>query len=223
LARAAEALGTPVTGGNVSFYNEFDGRAILPTPTIGMVGLIEDIDWRMTHDFKAEGHLVVLVGDSREELGSSEVHHLLTGRDEGPVPSLDLGVARRMCDFLVEAAQARIPVSAHDCAEGGLAAALFESAEPNRLGLDLEARGEISTAAFLFGESTSRVVASLDDGDLPALSALAGELGLPLAGLGRGGPPGGRIRVAYNGELVEGPLEELAAAWSSALPREAAL
>jgi phosphoribosylformylglycinamidine synthase len=222
LAEAARELGTPVTGGNVSFYNEFDGRAIWPTPTIGMVGLLDDLGDRLTADFQSPGDLVVLIGRTREELGASEVHHLLTGRDEGPVPSLDLGECRRLVEFLVAAAKRRILRSAHDCAEGGLAVALFESAQASDLGLDLAFSGAVSTAAALFGESRPRVVVSASPGDLGAVAALLAGFDLPHAVLGRVAD-GDLIRMSYNFDALSERLSDLKKAWSSALPREAAL
>jgi phosphoribosylformylglycinamidine synthase len=223
LAKAASALDTPVTGGNVSFYNEFDGRAILPTPTIGMVGLIEDLGDRLTHDFKRAGDIVMLIGRSLEELGSSEVHHLLTGRDEGPVPVLDLDLARRLNEFLVEAAKRRLLRSAHDCSDGGLAVALFESAVPGGFGLALRLDSDLSTAAALFGESQSRVIISLAPESLPAVTSLIESFGLPGRELGRVGEAGGLVRIVHNADIISGPLSELEEAWSGALPREAAL
>ena len=223
LAMAAEALGTPVTGGNVSFYNEFDGQAILPTPTIGMVGLIEDIADRLTFEFKREGDLIFLLGHSSEELGASEVHHLLTGRDEGPVPRLNLDLARRLNEFLVAAAKGRILASAHDCAEGGLAVALFESARAGGLGLDLEFLTGLSTAAALFGETQSRAVVSLSHDKLPAFYDLLGQYSLPCSSLGQVGGPDKRVRLVHNGDVISGDMAELEKAWSEALPREAAL
>ena len=208
LAEAALALGTPVTGGNVSFYNEYNGRAIFPTPNIGMIGLLDDLDDRLTVDFKAPGDLVFLAGESREELGASEVHHLLTGRDEGEVPALDLGAARRLNDFLVEAARRRLLCSAHDCAEGGLAVALAESALAGRLGVELEFDLNLSPAAALFGESQSRAVLSARPGRAEELTALARDFELPLTLLGR--VRGRSFRLKAGSAALDLPLAEMA-------------
>jgi len=221
LAEAALALDTPVTGGNVSFYNEYNGRAIFPTPTIGMIGLLDDLDDRVTADFKAPGDLVFLVGETREELGASEVHHLLTGRDEGEVPALDLGAARRLNDFLVEAAKRRLLCSAHDCAEGGLAVALAESALAGGLGVELEFDLGLSPAAALFGESQSRAVLSARAGQAEELAGLARGFGLPLIRLGRTG--GAEFRLKVGGVLLALPLAEMAWLHQNSLAEKAAL
>ena len=222
LAEAARALDTPVTGGNVSFYNEYNGRAVFPTPTIGMVGLLDDLDDRLTIAFKEPGDLVFLVGRTREELGASEVHFLLTGRDEGEVPALDLGEARRLNDFLVQAARRRLLSSAHDCAEGGLAVALAESALAGGLGVDLEFDPGLSPAAALFGESQSRAVLSAKGGArAEELAALAGGFGLPLVALGRVG--GEVFRLAAGPARLTVPLAELAESYENSLAEKAAL
>ncbi|MDR2444253.1 MAG: phosphoribosylformylglycinamidine synthase subunit PurL [Deltaproteobacteria bacterium] len=223
LAEAARVLGTPVTGGNVSFYNEFDGRAIFPTPTIGMIGVIEDIDLRLTHGFKNVGDLIVLIGKSKEELGASEFHHLMTGRDEGVVPSLDLEKAAKLNDFLVVAASKKLLLSAHDCAEGGLAVALFECAQASGgLGVEIKFSGQISTAAALFGESQSRVVVSLSPDKLNDLTELLTEHGLEHSLLGQV-TNDDRFHVIYNDDSLIDLVHDLALTWSATLPREASI
>ncbi|MDR2301896.1 MAG: phosphoribosylformylglycinamidine synthase subunit PurL [Deltaproteobacteria bacterium] len=222
LAQAAKALNTPVTGGNVSFYNEYDKRAIFPTPTIGMIGVIEDIENRLTHGFKKPGHLIVLVGESKEELGASEVHYLLTGRDEGPVPSLDLERAARLNDFLVEAAKKSLLASAHDLAEGGLAAGLAECCFPLNLGAKVKSEAPVSAAAAFFGESQSRVLISLPEENLRALKALLAQSRLPHGLIGQVTSED-RLTIDHGREKLEANLSDLKVAWSEALPRAAAL
>jgi phosphoribosylformylglycinamidine synthase len=222
LAEAARALETPVTGGNVSFYNEYDGRAIFPTPTIGMIGLIEDLADMLTFHFKQPDHIIVLIGQSLEELGASEAHYLITGRDEGPVPVLDLALAKRLNEFLVEAAQKRLLASAHDCADGGLSVALAESTFPLGLGIELDFSGSISTAAALFGETQSRVVVSLDCGRLADLEGLLKVKNLPHTVLGRV-IKDDRFIIKYNSDRLEAAVSELKQNWSAALPKLAAL
>ncbi|MDR3038576.1 MAG: phosphoribosylformylglycinamidine synthase subunit PurL, partial [Candidatus Adiutrix sp.] len=221
LAEAALALGTPVTGGNVSFYNEYNGRAIFPTPTIGMVGLLADLADRLTIDFKEAGDLVFLVGETREELGASEVHYLLTGRDEGEVPALDLDVARRLNEFLIEAAARRLLRSAHDCAEGGLAVALAESALAGRVGVELDFDLGVSPAAALFGESQSRAVVSAGREKADGLAALARVFDLPLTRLGRVG--GEVFRLTAGGAKLGVPWAELARRHQDSLAEMVAL
>lgn len=221
LAEAARELDTPVTGGNVSFYNEYNGQAIMPTPTIGMVGLLDDISNRITIGFKKEGELAALIGRTREELGAAEAHFLLTGRDEGEAPIIDLKEARRLNDFLVEAASARLLSSAHDCAEGGLAVALAESCLAGNIGARLSWSPEVSAAAAFFGESQSRVVVSLPEERLKALEALAVKYDLPITVLGRVG--GETFSLTANEAKIEAPVAELASIYNESLAAMAAL
>jgi phosphoribosylformylglycinamidine synthase len=220
LARAAAYLDTPVTGGNVSFYNEYDGKAIFPTPCIGMVGYLEDLDNRVTFHFKKPGDLVILIGKSLEELGASEVHYLVTGKDEGLVPSLDLDLAKRLNEFLQEAAVKKLLQSAHDCADGGLAMALIESAFPLALGLDLSWKDTISTAAALFGETQSRVVVSIEPDKLESLIGLLAAYKLPHSQLGKI-TDSGNVIINYNNDKVSATIAELKDIWYGALKKEA--
>ncbi len=207
LAEAARALDTPVTGGNVSFYNEYNGRAIPPTPTIGLVGLLDDLDRMVTSGFKQAGDLVILIGETKEELGGSEAHFLLTGRDEGQVPEIDLALARRLNDFLVAAAGRGLLRSAHDCSEGGLAVTLAESALAGSLGCRLEGTAGTSLVAALFGESQSRVVVSVTPEKRAEVLAAAREHGLPATVLGAVG--GDAVEIMLNGRRVALSLKEL--------------
>jgi phosphoribosylformylglycinamidine synthase len=221
IALAARKLGTPVTGGNVSFYNEYDGKAIYPTPVIGMVGLIDDIGRRLPAHFRKAGDLVALIGPSLEELGASEAHYLLTGRDEGPVPCLDLDLAARLCRFMAAAASQSLLSSAHDLSDGGLAVALAESSIPSGLGLDLSWEGDISAPALFFGESQSRVLASLPPESLPRLEDLLRSHRLPYALLGRVSSDI-RFMVSYNSrEIFYSDLEDLGRHWGESLEKAA--
>ncbi|MDR2174548.1 MAG: phosphoribosylformylglycinamidine synthase subunit PurL [Synergistaceae bacterium] len=223
MAEACGAFSTPVTGGNVSFYNEYDGRAIYPTPTIGMVGVLDDAEDRVTSAFKAEGDLVVLVGETLEELGASEAHFLLTGRDEGEVPVLDFEREKRLHSFLAEAAKRRLLASAHDCSEGGLSVALAESAIQGNLGAALDWTDGVSPAAALFGESQSRAVVSVSPDKWEETKALLEKHGLPCTPLGRTegikknfGEK--KFSVRLGGELlIECALDELARLWNGAI------
>lgn len=215
LAEAARELDTPVTGGNVSFYNEYNGQPIPPTPTIGMVGLLDDLDKRVDSGFKAAGDLVALVGRTKEELGAGTAHFLLTGRDEGEVPVIDLKEARRLNDFLVTAANRELLHSAHDCSEGGLAVTLTESALAGNLGFALKWTTDVSVAAALFGESQSRVVISLGPDQRERVEKLAEEFDLPVVFLGLTG--GDEVRLTVNGQTLAAPLAELADIYHNSL------
>jgi phosphoribosylformylglycinamidine synthase len=221
LAAAAQALETPVTGGNVSFYNEYNGQAIYPTPTIGMVGLLDNLADRLTLDFKAEGDLIYLLGETREELGASEAHYLLTGRDEGPVPHLDLAQVKALCQLLVEAAKKGLLRSAHDCSTGGLAVALAESAMAGELGAVVRLDGPLSPGAAFFGESSGRVIVSLREEKAPDLVALARGHALPVTQLGQ--VKGQDLVIAHNDFAIKAPVQNLKKIWSEALAKMAAL
>ncbi|MDR1740818.1 MAG: phosphoribosylformylglycinamidine synthase subunit PurL [Synergistaceae bacterium] len=217
MAEACEAFNTPVTGGNVSFYNEYDGVAIYPTPTIGMVGVIDDVAKAVTIGFKHQGDAVLLVGETLDELGASELHYMLTGRDEGAVPRLDFAAEKALHSFLINTAP--LLASAHDCSDGGVIVTIVESAAVGGLGVSLKWRWEnLSPAAALFSESQSRAVISVEQKNLPAvLDALSA---LPYTMLGTVG--GDRVSIEYNGAaLVNCPLSDLTNAWRSGL--EAAL
>lgn len=215
LAEAAAKLNTPVTGGNVSFYNEYNGQPIFPTPTIGMVGLIDDLDNRVSCSFKKEGDKVFLLGRSRLELGASEAQFLVTGCDEGQVPEIDLDYVARLIDFLVEAASARLLASAHDCAEGGLAVAAAESALAEGLGACLDLGGELIAAAAFFGESQGRVLVSASPERAEEIRHLAAKFELDCAEVGRVG--GDKLQISAGQAAIDLPLAELADLYNETL------
>ncbi|MFQ5888485.1 MAG: phosphoribosylformylglycinamidine synthase subunit PurL [Gemmatimonadota bacterium] len=219
---ACRALGTPVTGGNVSLYNETPAGPIHPTPVIGMVGLLESIERRVPGTFRRTGSEVLLVGTTREELGGSEYLAACHGVVAGSPPALDLEEARRLVAFLVEAAAAGLLESAHDCSEGGLAVALAECAilsPAGPLGLEAELPADVSPVAALYGESQSRVVLSCHASRVASLRALAAEHDLPLSRLGTVGEAGGVFRLRADPLRVEVEAERLREIYESALPR----
>src|SRR6185436_14317748 len=162
IGSACRALGVPITGGNVSLYNETDGRAIYPTPVIGVVGLLEHADRVVSRRFQRSGDAIILLGEGRGELGGSEYLKVVHDLVRGEPPALDLEAERALQDVLVELASERLLHSAHDCSDGGFAVTLAEScfdtsgmgAEVSIPGVDVTA---LNTAAALFGESASRV------------------------------------------------------------------
>ncbi|MFL5615755.1 MAG: phosphoribosylformylglycinamidine synthase subunit PurL [Gemmatimonadaceae bacterium] len=168
MAEACEALGTPVTGGNVSLYNENPGGAVFPTPVIGMVGLIDDLDHITRSNFSVEGDTVVLLGTMTAEIGASEYLSRVHRTVAGSPPRCDLKGERQLIDALLAATQAGVVRSAHDCSDGGLAVALAECCIIDRnhpLGarIDLASFGELPARAVLFGEAQGRVVLSTPD------------------------------------------------------------
>lgn len=180
---ACRKFNTPVTGGNVSFYNQSPDGAVYPTPTIGMVGLLENINDKMTLDFKAEGDVIFLIGKSTNDIGSSEYLHKLHGVEYSPAPHFDLDEEFALQQKIAELISKKIISSAHDVSEGGLFTTLLESSFTNNLGFDVVANdSNIRKDAFWFGEGQSRVVVSVKP-DKVAL--LQNELGnMPHAELG---------------------------------------
>lgn len=185
ISRACRALETPVTGGNVSFYNESPAGAIYPTPIIGMVGLLEDIKQATTHYFKTEGDLICLLGATRDELGGSEYLQVVYGLEQGRVPELDLALEQRVQGACLAAIKLGMVKSAHDCSEGGLAVCLAESCFERELGVRIEAQTKLSAVAWLFSESTSRIVISIEPKDLDRLTEVISTYDLPYQIIGK--------------------------------------
>ena len=177
MGKACEKFGTPVTGGNVSFYNQSsDLGPVHPTPTIGMVGVMEDINKQMTLDFKNEGDLIYLIGESKEDISSSQYllhyHKVL----ESPTPYFNLETEYAVQQKVAELIKDQLINSAHDCSEGGLFVTLFESAAVNQYGFSIETKTDMRKDAFLFGEAQSRVVVSVAPENKEAFeTALAGQ------------------------------------------------
>jgi phosphoribosylformylglycinamidine synthase II len=219
LGDAARALGTPVVSGNVSFYNETSGRAIHPTPTIAMVGLLEGWQRHAVAHFPAAGLAVVLLGETREELGGSEWLALRRGLEAGPPPTVDLDHEGRLVGLLVEGVRRGGIRSAHDVADGGLAVALAECGftGPARIGAEIALPDTLRPEALLFGESTGRVVATTAEPE--ALLALARERGVPAQRIGETGGARLVIRTPGRGPWIDAPVERLHRLWDRAIPR----
>ncbi len=187
---ACLTLGLAVVSGNVSFYNETEGRAIPPTPTIATVGILDDITHHVTQWFKQAGDLIVLLGETQEELGASEYLASIHKRVVGAPPQLDLTKEKRLQGLCLTAAREQLLSSAHDVAEGGLAVALAEACitrPENPIGAQVALNDHIRPDALLFGESQSRVLVSLPPAALPRLQALAQAAEIPLSQLGEVG------------------------------------
>jgi phosphoribosylformylglycinamidine synthase len=214
LTEACRALEVPVVSGNVSFYNETDGRSIPPTPTVGMVGLLEDVQRALPAAFSTPGYVVALFGTTRDELGATEYLAHLLGRDEGPCPVLDLVAVRALVALLVELAEDGILSSAHDVAEGGVAVAAAEACFGKAtLGADLNATTSLSPPRFLFSQSAGRVLVSFEPGrEIDVLSA-SRRHGIPTALVGRvSAAP--RLRFSVNGNVaIDLPTPDLRAAF----------
>ncbi len=218
ISDACRALEVPVVSGNVSFYNETDGRAIPPTPTVGMVGLLEDVEKRVRMPFARGGDVIALLGESLDELGGSEFLRTIRGRDEGPCPEVDLPAERRLVDLLVALAAHRKLSSAHDVSDGGLAVALAECAMSGGLGAEIRLDSDLRPSSLLFGESTGRAVVSFRPEEESAVRASAEQSRLPLTVLGRVG--GKRLRISLRSAVViDEDLSSLTELWRTAFPR----
>jgi phosphoribosylformylglycinamidine synthase len=231
---ACRALEIPITGGNVSLYNETDGQGVLPTPVLGVVGLIEDADTVVRRVFRGAGDVVMLLGESRDELGGSEYLKAVHGLVRGVPPALDLTREAALQRLLVEGAAAGIIRSAHDCAEGGLAVTLAEScfdslgaeapgAKAASCGVEVDLAAVSTTRlwkniATLFGESASRVVVSVSPERAGHLMSMAVAANVPAAQIGIVG--GDRIRISVAGERVlDEPLAAMELIWSTAIEK----
>lgn len=214
ISAACTALNSPVIGGNVSLYNERSGEAVYPTPTIGMVGLIEDLAHVTTQEVKAAGDVVFVIGDTKTEFGGSELQKLLNnGVISGKAPAIDLQIEATRQEALLKAIKAGIVQSAHDVAEGGLAVALAETTfGANGLGLDVTLTGSATTA--LFSETQSRFVVTVKEENVAAFVEIvkdAMKIGVVTNDA--------LVKIdGDNGVLVEGTVEEFRSNWKGAIP-----
>jgi phosphoribosylformylglycinamidine synthase II len=224
IGAACRALDVPITGGNVSLYNETDGRAIYPTPVIGVVGLLERADRVIGRRFRSPGDAIILLGEGRGELGGSEylkiVHELVCGLP----PTLDLERERALQALVVALTGERLIRSAHDCSDGGLAVTLAEccfdtdgiGADATIEALSVAADEGINLAAALFGESASRVVASASAGDAAEVVRRAAAAGVPARVIGRTG--GRTLRIAVGAATaIDVPVADAERIWSTVI------
>ena len=225
IADACRAFATPVTGGNVSFYNESPTGAVDPTPTIGMVGLLERVERRVPSFFARQGDDVLLLGATRGELGGSAYWAEIRDFVGGAPPPVDLEAERRLQDLLVEAAGQGLLRSAHDVSEGGLLVALAEATigGPYAAGvvgaeLDLEGYAPgVELEALLYGEDAGRVVVSADPARAGTRAELARRHGVPLFRAGRTG--GTRLELRAGSRVFSWVLESLRKTYYEAIPR----
>ncbi len=223
---ACRAFNTPVTGGNVSLYNESPTGAIDPTPTVGMVGLLEQLEHKVGSHFQAPGDRIILLGGANSgKLGGSAYWTYVRDFVGGEQPKVDLEAEAALQKFLVAAAGRRLLRSAHDCATGGLAVALAEAAmggpyATQTFGAKVILPGETaSDEALLYGEDHARVVTSVHPAQEEALLQLAGSMGVPARAAGTVGVPGGEIVIVTPGGRYAWAIDRLREIYHQAIPR----
>ncbi|MGH9409220.1 MAG: phosphoribosylformylglycinamidine synthase subunit PurL [Vicinamibacterales bacterium] len=220
IAEACRALEIPITGGNVSLYNETDGRAIYPTPVLGVIGLIDDASRVVTRVFQREGDAIVLLGQNRIELGGSEFLKIVHGQLRGDAPELDLERETALQRLVAAAAADGLLQSAHDCSDGGLAITLAESCfETGGRGATIalnDVAAGFDPSLLLFSESASRIVVSISASNEQALLDRAAAAGVPAERIGSVG--GSRLVIRIDGAVaVDIGIGEAEQIWSTAL------
>jgi phosphoribosylformylglycinamidine synthase len=216
MSEACRTFETPVTGGNVSFYNEDPQRIVYPTPVVGMVGLVEDLQHVTTMSFKQEGDLIVLLGENREELGASEYLKTIHKLVKGNTPELNLNAEKKVQDACLEMIRAGIVHSAHDCSEGGIAVALAECcvSATGYLGAKIKLPRNLRADALLFGESQSRIIITLNSQDLPMAEKTANKHHVPFLVIGK--VQGQTLSIEG---MIDLPVQKLADTYDNAIDR----
>jgi phosphoribosylformylglycinamidine synthase len=227
IKKACETFATPIVSGNVSFYNETDGRGILPTPVIGMVGLLEDARRIVTQGFKAEGDLIALLGETKDDLSVSEYAQTVLGMtideliESGAVPVLNLDLEKRVQKTCLNLSDQFLIKSAHDCADGGLAVTIaescFSSLHRKPVGAEIDLKSEnLSLEAILFSESPSRIVVSFAPENLEQIEAIARENNCPFAVIGK--VSGADLKIAVDDSpVISASIDELENGWKDSL------
>jgi phosphoribosylformylglycinamidine synthase len=225
ITKACEELEIPITGGNVSFYNETLGEGIYPTPVLGVVGILEDVHKTAKMHFAAPGRTIVLlragepgdITDAETEFGSSEYAKEVLGAIWGYPPELDLEKEAALQQAVIELVKQGLLESAHDCADGGLAVALAEQAFPHGVGARVNlASGDMFAAYTLFGEDASRVLVSCDPAKLARIKEVAGNHGIATDVIGETIP--NKLEISLDGKpLISATVSEVSVAYESAL------
>ena len=219
LAEACREFGLPVVSGNVSFYNETPDTAVYPTPVLGVVGVLEDVRLHCTAGFKQEGDVIVLLGETGDDLGGTEYLKRIHGKVTGKPPALDLEREKKVQAVCLAAVREGLAASAHDCSDGGLAVALAECCIWGKMGAKVTLPGEedgLRLEARLFGESASRIVLSARPEKAERIRSLASQEGVPVFVLGEVG--GDRLTMAADGEeAVSLAVSEMEGIWRGAI------
>jgi phosphoribosylformylglycinamidine synthase II len=233
MAEACRAFNTPVVSGNVSFYNETEGRGILPTPVIGMIGLVEDVHRVVQPGFKQAGDVIALLGTTADDLSLSEYAAVVDGLSteeltaNGVVPKIDLQAERAVQNVCLEAAEAGLLASAHDCSDGGLAVALAECSfsSLNRAAIGAEITlpgslfGSLPAASMLFSESPSRIIVSFPASSRAALEIIAGREKCPFTVIGYVGGNSLQVKLGEE-ETISAEVSAMENVWRSSLSKK---
>ncbi len=215
LADGCRQLGIPVTGGNVSFYNQTGNTPILPTPVIGVLGVVDDVTRRTPHAFHTDGAQIYLLGDTRDEFGGSEWMQTVHGFLGGTPPAVDLERERLLADVLITSSQDGLIDSAHDLAEAGLAAAVVEACLHRGVGARVTVPADLDPFVFLFAESAARAIVTVPRGEESRFTDMCTASGLPHTRIGV-------VDVLSNELELEGQftvsLAEVRTAWTATLP-----
>jgi phosphoribosylformylglycinamidine (FGAM) synthase-like enzyme len=215
IADGCRELGIPVIGGNVSFYNQTGGTAILPTPLVGVLGVIDDVRRRIPTGFGATGESLLLLGTTRDEFGGSEWAHVVHGHLGGVPPEVDLAAERLLAEFLAAASQEGMVSAAHDLSEGGLAQAVIEAALIGDTGCRIVPPAEADPFVWLFAESAGRALVAVPRAEEVRFIQTCAARGLPCARIGV-------VDAAADAVAIEGVatigLPELHTAWEGTLP-----
>ncbi|MEO2083194.1 MAG: phosphoribosylformylglycinamidine synthase subunit PurL [Desulfurobacteriaceae bacterium] len=224
MADACSVLETPVVSGNVSFYNETvteEGkRAVYPTPTVVCVGVLKDVEKRMTSFFKDSGDLLILLGENRGNVSGSEYQKLVTGNIAGRGQEIDLRFEKTLQRAIVESIEAGLIKHAHDVSEGGIAVNLFESSFERGLGFRVEFDDEIRSDFLLFGEDQSRVVISVSPEKLEDVLRFFEEKAVPAKVIGRVTDDGRGVILHRDRELVNLSVSEMKRLYETALEKK---
>jgi phosphoribosylformylglycinamidine synthase subunit PurL len=216
LADGCRELGTPVTGGNVSFYNQTGSTPILPTPVVGMLGVMDDVTRRTPGGFRSAGHVIYLIGETRDELAGSAWADVIHDHLGGQPPAVDLAHEKALAEVLIRGSRRGLLASAHDLADGGLAQALVESALRHGLGAHIKLPAEADAFVWLFSESTGRVLVSVKEGTGRDLASLCRINGVKLTRLGVvKSEEDASLEVVDQFTL---PLERIREAWRDTIP-----
>ncbi len=220
MGEACRAFDIPIVSGNVSFYNETGDQSIYPTPTVGMVGELNSLEDRVSSFFKNEGDVILLLGENKNELGGSEYLHIIHNLTRGMPPELNLETEKNLWKTLWALTHQQLIVSAHDCAEGGLASALAESCFGEKVfGLTVQLQDTMRADALLFGETQSRVVVSVSEKNVSQVMEIAKQQGTPCLRLGQVGTDRFTLRGPAS-VYLDLPIAEVKEMWEKGFEKK---